>query len=180
VTSKILALVFALAMGISNAALATIYTSTDVPKVIPDLSTINSTLSVGDHLAITDVNVRLSLTHSYDSDLDIFLLSPFGTLVELTSDSGGNGNDYTNTVFDDAAAVSITVGAAPFTGTFRPEGLLSALNGQDAFGIWTLRITDDAGPDVGTLNAWSLDILGRSVSVPNPARLRCSASASRV
>ena len=73
-------------------------------------------------------------------------------------------------MFDDAAATSITAGAAPFTGSFRPEGLLSAFNGQDAFGTWTLRVTDDLGGDVGFINSWGLDIEGRT-TVPEPSSL---------
>ena len=61
-------------------------------------------------------------------------------------------------MFDDQAATSITLGAAPFTGSFKPEGLLSTLNGIPANGTWTLEITDDANADIGTLNSWSLTI----------------------
>jgi hypothetical protein len=64
----------------------------------------------------------------------------------------------TNTTLNDQAVGSINGGTAPFTGSFRPEGLLSALNGKNAVGAWKLEITDDARKDTGTLDAWSLTI----------------------
>ncbi|HPR65213.1 MAG TPA: proprotein convertase P-domain-containing protein [Thermoanaerobaculia bacterium] len=135
------------------------YTSTDVPKSITDNNTVTSTVTVSDTNVISDVNVTIiSLTHTYDGDLDIFLIAPNSTRVELTTDNGGTGENFTNTVFDDSAATSITAGAAPFTGSFRPEGSLATLNGIASNGIWTLEITDDAGGDTGTLTSWSLTL----------------------
>ena len=136
----------------------TTYNSTDVPKPLPDVATANSVISVVDTSIVQDVNVRITLTHTFDGDLDIFLVGPNGAVVELSTDNGASGDNYTNTVFDDSAATSITGGSAPFTGTFRPEQSLSALNGIPANGTWTLRITDDASADVGTLTAWSIEL----------------------
>ncbi len=137
----------------------TTYVSTDVPKAIPDLGTVSSTLTVSDSFTITDVNVGpISITHTYDSDLDVFLISPSSTSVELFTDVGGSGNNFTDTILDDEAANPITSGSAPFTGTYRPEGLLSALDGEGSSGTWELRITDDQGLDTGTLNSWELQL----------------------
>jgi hypothetical protein len=61
-------------------------------------------------------------------------------------------------VFDDDAATSVTGAAAPFTGSFRPEGDLSALEGTLATGDWTLRISDTSRKVTGTLVSWSLAI----------------------
>jgi subtilisin-like proprotein convertase family protein len=136
------------------------WVSTDVPQSIADLSTVLSTVAVtGGPSSIAKVTVQItSIVHTWDSDLDIYIRSPAGTEVELSTDNGPGGDNYTNTVFDDAAATSITLGTAPFTGTFRPEGLLSTFNGQNANGTWTLRVYDDAGGDVGSLQGWSVTI----------------------
>ncbi|MEZ4801268.1 MAG: proprotein convertase P-domain-containing protein [Gelidibacter sp.] len=107
---------------------------------------------------ITDVNVTVNITHTWDDDLDITLISPLGTIVELTSDNGDDGDNYTNTIFDQQASTSITAGTAPFTGSFIPEGNLSNFNGEDAAGNWTLRIVDDANQDGGQLNSWTLEV----------------------
>jgi len=145
------------------------YTSTDVPKSIPDLTTVTSTLNVGSSFALTDVNAGpLNITHTYDADLDVFLISPHGTRVELFTDVGGSGDNFTNTVLDDECATSIASGAAPFTGCYRPEGSLSALDGQSSAGVWTLEVTDDYAVDTGTLQSWQLELCGAATPTPTP------------
>ncbi|MFZ5484033.1 MAG: proprotein convertase P-domain-containing protein [Pseudomonadota bacterium] len=149
--------------------------SPNVPITIFDNTSVTSTLDFTSHFIITDVNLTMNLTHTWDADLDIFLAHG-GTEVELTSDNGGSGNDYTNTTFDDEASTAITAGTAPFTGFFRPEQLLSVFDGMDAFGTWTLKIRDDQSGDSGTLHSWSLAISGRSTqentnTVSEPALL---------
>jgi subtilisin-like proprotein convertase family protein len=138
----------------------TTYPSTDTPIPIPDYPApaVTSSIVVSSTGAVSDVNVTINISHTFDGDLDIFLIGPNGTRVELTTDNGGTGENFVSTVFDDQALTSITAGAAPFTGSFKPEGLLSTLNGIPANGTWTLEITDDAGVDTGTLNSWSLTI----------------------
>lgn len=135
------------------------YNYTGAATPIPDPGTVNSTITVADTGPIIDVNVKIgSLSHTKDQDLDIFLISPIGTRIELTTDNGGNGDNYVNTVFDDEAITAITAGAAPFTGSFKPEGVLSAVDGQAANGVWTLEVTDDNSTNTGTLTSWSLTI----------------------
>ncbi|MDO8586327.1 MAG: S8 family serine peptidase [Armatimonadota bacterium] len=130
--------------------------STDVPKSIPDLSTVTSTLTISDPDCIQDLNVKLKIIHTWDSDLDVYLIHPDGTRVELFTDVGVSGDNFTDTVLDDEAATSITLGTAPFTGTYRPEGTLSSFDGKPAAGQWTLEITDDTASDTGTLQSWCL------------------------
>lgn len=135
------------------------FSSTNVPVSIPDNTTVTSTLSVAGVVgAITDLNVSVNITHTYNADLDIFLIAPDGTRIELSTDNGGSGDNYTNTVFDDQAVTAITAGKAPFTGSFRPEGSLAIMNGKSANGIWTLEVSDDANTDTGTINGWSVII----------------------
>jgi hypothetical protein len=69
-------------------------------------------------------SVTINLTHSWDSDLDISLVAPSGASIDLSSDNGSLGDNYTNTIFMDGAP-SITGGTAPFTGTYSPEQPLS-------------------------------------------------------
>jgi subtilisin-like proprotein convertase family protein len=134
------------------------YASTNVPVAITDLATVQSTLTIPHDLVISDLNVAFNVTHTFDGDLDIFLRAPSTTQVELTTDNGAAGDNYTNTTFDDEAATAITAGTAPFSGTYRPEGMLSSFDSQLAGGTWTLIITDDLGGDVGTLNSWSIQV----------------------
>jgi uncharacterized repeat protein (TIGR01451 family) len=132
------------------------YPSTDTPLPINDNTTFTSSVTVPDTDTVLDVNVRLNATHTYDGDLDIFLIGPDSTRVELTTDNGDSGENFVDTIFDDEAATSITTGSAPFTGSYQPEGSLATLDGQPANGTWTLEVTDDAGVDQGTLNGWNL------------------------
>lgn len=134
--------------------------STDVPVPIPDLSTVMSTIDVVGSLSITDVTVTLDIEHTSDVDLTITLIGPGGTRVELSSFNGGSGDNYTNTTFDDDAALAINLGSAPFFGSFRPEQPLSAFDGGSATGTWTLEITDSFGSNSGTLLSWTLGLNG--------------------
>jgi subtilisin-like proprotein convertase family protein len=151
----------------SGSSSSTDFASPDVPKSILDLATVESTATVsGITGPIDKVTVSFHLTHTFDADLDIFLVGPDGTTVELTSDNGSSGNNYgtscsARTVFDDAAPTSITAGAVPFVGTFRPEQALSAFAGKSGSavnGTWKLRITDAFLLDEGTLQCWTLTI----------------------
>ncbi len=142
-----------------NTTSTTTYNSTDVPKPIIDVGTTTSVLDIPDDFPISDINLTLDLTHTWDGDLDISLIGPGGSpVVELTSDNGGSGNNYTNTTFDDEAATPITSGTPPFTGTFRPEGSLSNFDGLQTAGTWTLQIVDDYEFDIGTLLSWSMEV----------------------
>ncbi|MDO9207007.1 MAG: Ig-like domain-containing protein, partial [Sulfuricurvum sp.] len=125
---------------------------------ISDYNTTLSAINITDSGTIQDLNVQINLTHSWDGDLNISLVAPNGTVIGLSSYNGGSGNNYSNTLFDDEAVTSITSGAAPFSGIFRPEGLLSGLDGLEMQGTWVLRISDDAGADWGTLLSWSVTI----------------------
>jgi subtilisin-like proprotein convertase family protein len=146
------------------------------PVAIPDNDPtgITSTINVsGFATSLCDVNVTLNITHTFPGDLDITLTSPSGTVVTLTTDNAGTNDDvFAGTTFDDQAdpnsqipyavnpnlvtdhAYSIGVVVTTLT----PEEPLSAFNGEDPNGAWTLKVIDDAGVDTGTLNSWSLDI----------------------
>lgn len=98
--------------------------------------------------------VTVNITHSWDSDLSLFLIAPDGSSIELTSGNGGAGDNYVNTYFTNSGT-SITAGIAPFTGVFTPEIPFSNLTGT-ANGTWTLWAIDNATSDIGTINSWSI------------------------
>lgn len=103
--------------------------------------------------------VTVNLKHSKSSDLNIFIVSPDGTVIELSSGNGGSkGQNYTSTTFSNKATQKITEAAAPFQGTFKPEGSLGVLNnGQNPNGSWSLVIDDlRPGTDTGYLNDWKI------------------------
>ncbi|MEX2141947.1 MAG: proprotein convertase P-domain-containing protein [Pirellulales bacterium] len=138
------------------------YASSNVPVALVDADlvagTLTATLSIPDSFVVADVNVSVTLSHTFDADLAIQLISPDGTTVDLLSDVGGDGDNFNGTVLDDEAPTPIALGDAPFAGRFAPLELLQAFDGQDAQGAWSLRITDNTAGDTGTLTAWSLTL----------------------
>ena len=125
---------------------------------IPDEGTVHDTLEISDSISILDLNVQLNISHTRDADLEVYLLSPSGTRVQLFADEGGTGDNFFDTTLDDEASSPISSGSAPFTGSYSPEENLSQFIGEDAIGTWTLEVTDDRKHQVGTLNSWSLTI----------------------
>jgi subtilisin-like proprotein convertase family protein len=132
------------------------YISDDVPKAIPDAGTTTSVLAIAEVGTIVDLNVKLNINHESDGNLDIYLIAPDGTRVELFTDVGGISSDFVDTVLDNEAGQQITEGSAPFTDSYRPEGSLADFYSKDVSGTWTLEVTDDWGGNTGTLNSWSL------------------------
>jgi subtilisin-like proprotein convertase family protein len=138
------------------------YDSADVPREIPDddVLGLSSNLTVpGDGGRVKGLRVRIGhITHTYDGDLTITLISPDGRSVKLVGGKGDSGDDFVNTVFDDAATARITsTTAAPFTGTFAPAQRLSTFDGAPLAGNWTLKVVDSSAGDIGTLDAWGVD-----------------------
>ncbi|MCH7523688.1 MAG: proprotein convertase P-domain-containing protein [Bacteroidetes bacterium] len=140
------------------------FNSIDTPIDIPDNNTtgITSILNVPftNKVSILDVNVTLNITHPWVGDLTLTLTSPSGTSVVLSNNNGGNGNNYTNTVFDDDATNTIASNSAPYTGSFQPEGNLSNFNSEFSNGNWELKVVDSGPADIGSLDNWSLEICG--------------------
>ncbi len=147
----------------------TTYTSTDVPKAIPDNNPTGVTSNLvitGNANTITDVNVTMNATHTWDGDLTFSLIAPNATNVTLSALHGGSGDNYTNTVLDDAAATAISAGAPPFTGSFRPDAALTAVNGIPANGTWMLKAVDSAAADIGNITGWSLAVTTAAACSP--------------
>lgn len=156
---------FTIPVGAPSLGTAILYSSTDVPKPIPDYNDTTQTPGrVTSNLPITapgtvgKLTVKINITHTFDSDLHISLISPTGVSVVLSNRNGSGGANYSDTIFDDDAATAIFDGSPPFTGTFKPEEPLSQVIGTSPRGTWMLHITDNFAGDIGTLNSWSLSI----------------------
>ncbi len=129
---------------------------------------------------ISDVTVTLfDITHSFSDNLNLLLVSPQGTAVQLMGHAGG-GNALANTtlVFSDAGA-PLPDSAQITSGTYAPTNystvasfptpapvgpfptLLSTfngLNGTNANGTWSLYAVDDGSGKGVVLNGWQLSI----------------------
>jgi|GEM_PF-5714185 len=119
-------------------------------------------IRVPDMFDINDVDVILSIEHTWDSDVSVSLISPWQTVVYLIQNVGSNGDNFTDTYLNDDAIYPLSSGIAPFTGSFLPSQSLSGFNRESGQGEWRLMLEDDyPSTDNGSLIAWTLILGGR-------------------
>ncbi|MBC8478540.1 S8 family serine peptidase, partial [bacterium] len=114
---------------------------------------INSPITLSQNVTIVDIEVYVSITHTYRGDLLVRLTSPDGTNVTLHNRSGGSANNIVGW-YDSELAVD-------------GPGSLSDFYGESTPGTWTLHVDDNAGWDTGTLNEWCLWISGEEETPVN-------------
>lgn len=141
--------------------------ATDGPVALTDatssrVGTTNIAINVTDSFTISDLNVSLSIDHTYVSDLRIRLIAPDGTSVQLVNRRGGSSDNIRLTL-DDEATTSVS-SASVLNGVYRPERLLSAFDGKNSAGRWTLEIADVARLDAGTFNNVQLQFAGTAAT----------------
>ncbi|MDQ4121755.1 MAG: proprotein convertase P-domain-containing protein [Acidobacteriota bacterium] len=110
--------------------------------------------------------------HSRIGDLDINLTSPQGTTVRLIywikglsgNLAGCESDSFVNTTLDDSALILVddacpgaSETSGPLTGKFRPNSPLSAFNGQNPNGTWTLSVKDYFFPHYGVIYSYRLN-----------------------
>jgi subtilisin-like proprotein convertase family protein len=148
---------------------------------IPDHSTKKDSILdfLGIGVIITDVNLKIDdLRHTWVGDLSIYL-SRGNIGIRIFNKTGGSGDNFIGTIFNDSAEVLIDSGAAPFTGSFRPVDSLRIFNGDNDYTkSWILTITDTATGDTGLLSKWCLVVSYffytggiQTVEIPNTYRL---------
>jgi hypothetical protein len=110
------------------------FTQTSEPATrIADRSTIQDAITVDRSGTATSVSVAVDISHTYIGDLVVDLTAPDGTSQTLHSRAGGSANDIDQ--------------------TYTPD-----FDGTGIAGDWTLRVSDRAGGDTGTLDSWTLTI----------------------
>jgi subtilisin-like proprotein convertase family protein len=119
------------------------------------------TISEGADFVISDVDVALRIDHTWNSDLEISLVSPEGTRAELSTDNGrasqGYGTDSLWARFDDEAfARRIQNENGAISGSYSAKSPLAAFDGENTAGQWFLEIRDDAKGNEGTLSDLAL------------------------
>ncbi|WP_339942263.1 proprotein convertase P-domain-containing protein [Novipirellula rosea] len=136
----------------------------DSVEPLPPRKTVVSEIYIDENYLIADLDVQLSITHTYTSFLDGYLVGPDGTRIELFSGVGAHDDHFNQTIFDDSARYSITKARAPFEGSFQPEALvkrqpgLSAFNGKSVQGPWQLVISGTQSDRFGILHGWGLTV----------------------
>lgn len=173
--------------GVAHAQAVSQFTNSTggaIPESLTCATTLTRTFSVTSAFTVSDVDIGVLLSHNTRSNIRLSLTSPAGTTVNLITNSGSNA-DHINVMFDDEAMAAISTHTAndaittvpPYQRTFRPASVLSAFDGQNAAGTWTLRICDSAVGTTGTFSRADLYLtrpyadlsLGKTVSNNAPA-----------
>ncbi len=149
--------------------------SADTPMAIPDLGSTSSTISVPFSVTVQDLDVTVNIFHPFDGTLTITLVPPTGAPIVLSNQRGAAGANFTNTTFDDEAPTAIAVGSAPFTGSYRPDSPLAAVEGLNSAGAWRLIVADGANNNVGSLQSWQLNFTTSTPVCGPHASLRAQA-----
>ncbi|MBU4262965.1 MAG: hypothetical protein KKC76_14000 [Proteobacteria bacterium] len=122
---------------------------------------------------ITDVNVFVDINHTWVGDLDVYLAHSADDgaswkYVQLLNEDGGSANNLRNILFDDSAPAYINDVQPPWAdASFKPtngfdqdadSSELAYFIGDQALGIWSLVLYDNATGDTGTLESYRVDI----------------------
>jgi subtilisin-like proprotein convertase family protein len=159
---------------VSGCSIATHVFTNNTVQPIPDAvdsaqpGVISSTIHVVTPGAyLWQVMVTTNITHTYNGDLDIFLISPAGTLVTLSSNNGGSLDDiFAGTTWSDKAGETDPPGPVTLA-TFAdktvapalvPEEAMGAFVGENPNGDWQLLIRDEQRQEAGVLVSWSINI----------------------
>lgn len=163
-----------------------------IPDNLP--AGVSSSLTLTETGTIEDVVVSVSANHSWVGDLVASLsldsncdgVADAGPVRFLcrqnrvtgcfgTSGFGCSGNLTTANAYEwsDDASAEMGEPTCPTTiasGCYKPSaegGLLSAFDGLDKSGCWTLSVSDNAGGDTGTVASWTLSI--KNAVIPTEA-----------
>jgi subtilisin-like proprotein convertase family protein len=103
----------------------------NVATVIPDANATGLTFNgnAGFDDIVERVTVQMTFSTTFTADLELYVISPDGTVSELIDDVGGDSD---------------------FNGTWTFE--TQAFRGERAAGNWQVRVVDDAGGDVLTVS----------------------------
>jgi len=143
-----------------------------------------STITVPDSFPIGDVNVDLTITHTWVGDLTV-MVSHLGTSVTVldrpgvpASQFGCSMDNFSAIILDDEgtggtieAQCAANLASPP---SYTPNNVLTAFDGMDSAGLWTITVFDAVSADSGTLNTWSLHIDGLGT---NPCNVTCTTNA---
>ncbi len=144
-------------------------TANDLPKGISanGTPTVESKITLLAGGQISDLNVtNVQGNHDYFNDLEVRLISPAGTDILLWKNRCGSTSANFAIGFDDGAGSTFSCPPPTNNASFKSSGLLSGFNGQDAAGVWTLRVKDNAISSGGNLTGFGLQICSNEATNP--------------
>lgn len=112
---------------------------------------------------VSNVSVDLNVTHARFSDLEIQIVSPAGTVVQLFN-KGCSGTDSTLSLQYDDSGIELDC-AKTTTQIVFPVDALAAFNGENPGGNWTLRVRDAVTGRFGTMNSASINICSQTFTL---------------
>ena len=134
----------------------------DGPDVHFGQTTGSAEIEVPDFFEINDVDVTVSINHTWLGDVTVTIESPQGIEITLFPNLGGAEDNLTDTEFNDAAPIGIAQGSPPYTGRFQPAEPLAEFNDGPGTGMWTLWMYDNfPSLDDGTLISFEMTLGGR-------------------
>lgn len=141
----------------------------DVPVAISPngTPTVESKITLLSGGQISDVNVKkVAGYHDYFKDLEVHVISPAGTDVTLWKNRCSSEAGNFSIAFDDGAASSFSCPPPNSTPNSRPTGVLGNFNGQNAAGVWILRVKDNTISGGGNISAFELEICSNEATNP--------------
>lgn len=165
--------------AIANAPATTVTYVRNTTKPILDFTTTLDTITASgispSVLAtgmLTEVGIRID--HTFDSDMDIYLISPSGVAyqMDLSTGNGGAGDNfgtgtgpfvYTKFTYLSSNPISNVINQPPYTGgPYAPDGSFAQVNGGNSNGFWQLYIHDNFGGDQGNLLGWYIKMVSQA------------------
>lgn len=155
-------------------ALTNVGTNTQVESF--DISTKQKTFDLSSLSGtVCNVTINIKLKHTWPQEIDMYLRSPSGKILELCTDNGPSGRvtifDF-NVTFSDLGTNNITSWSTTgnISGTYKPEGSLTSdgytpnitnfagFTDDPIQGVWTLIIRDDVAIDMFDFESATLNI----------------------
>src|SRR5581483_8658669 len=145
------AVVLLAVLAASAGAATHTYSTGTIRVAIPDGGTVERGVAVPDRGPVGSVSVGLRIAHPHLADLTLSLVSPAGTVVRLMSHAGADGADAGtgargcngSLLYFSDGSDPVSGATTPLDGAWGPESPLARVNGEQARGRWTLRISDD-------------------------------------
>ncbi len=116
-----------------------------------------STLEISADYKIVDANITVDYSGNLnEAGIDLSGPDQLGAGLAMYYE----GSALSNTVFDDEAALSVTEGSDPFSGSYQADNGLFTFDGKMTAGTWQIGVYDGTytGSNDGSINSWSLHI----------------------
>ena len=133
-------------MPLTSQNVTEVYASLTQSVEIPDDSLITQSISIDKDIIVERVELNVEISHTFIGDLAILLTSPSGTNSWMLWKPGESAQSPYGSTQDNIDFTFNTV--------------LSM--GESSVGVWELTIFDLQTGDVGSLNSWSINIVGRN------------------